>query len=290
MTLIITAMSPHRVVQVSDRRLTLPGGKLYDDEANKAVTVGCGDAYFSVAYTGLARLRDKSTRRWIRTDEWIANSLHDLMQQPGLGTVKELYRAFGSHAKETFDFTPVQRTRKGTTFVFAGFYVRRRPIAFVGALSNMRTTAAGSIKVGQEFDTQSVQSPSPSMPYNELELYVNGMVPALASKDAIAKAIHRRTRVINRKLERAQRGAGQRDDGAIVEELVSVVRMASRHPQYGKYIGRDCMGVQMRSDTTDMVTDTYKENSVEHNFPWMVNKSMVANASWSITQVEEENG
>jgi len=34
--------------------LTLPGGTLHDDEAIKAVTVNCEDAYFSVAYTGTA--------------------------------------------------------------------------------------------------------------------------------------------------------------------------------------------------------------------------------------------
>lgn len=283
MTLIITAMWPHRIVQVSDRRLTLPGGKLYDDEANKAVTVGCDDAYFSVAYTGLASLRDKRTRTWIRTDEWIANSLFELMQQPELGTLKELYRAFGACAEETFDFTPVQCTRKATTFVFAGFFVRTYPTAFVGILSNMQTTEAGNIRVGREFGTQQVWSPNPTMPYNELELFVDGMVPTLASKDAIAKAINRRTRVIERRLERVQRGSGNRDDGAIAEELVKVVRMASRHPQYGKYIGRDCMGVQLNSNTMDMVTDTYKENSIEHNFPWMVNRNGVATVSWSMT-------
>jgi hypothetical protein len=73
-TLIITVMSPYRIMQVSDRRLTLPGGKLYDDEANKAITVNCDDGYFSVAYTGLARLRDRDSREWVRTDEWAAIS------------------------------------------------------------------------------------------------------------------------------------------------------------------------------------------------------------------------
>lgn len=281
-------MSPYRVVQVSDRRLTLPSGKLYDDGANKAVTVSCEDAYFSVAYTGLAHLRDKRTRTWVRTDEWVANSLHDLMQQSGLSTVRNLYRAFGKHAEATFDFTPVQHSRKATAFVFAGFVVGTGTTAFVGVLSNMQTTAASNIKVVRKFDTQQVWSPSPLMPYNELELFVNGMVPTLFSKDHIAKAIHRRTRVINRKLERVQRGPGTRDDSAIVNELVSVVRMASRHPQYGKYIGRDCMGVAINSDTTNMITDTHKENSVERNFPWIVNKNMVATASWSMTPVKEE--
>ncbi len=283
MTLIITAMSPYRIVQVSDRRLTFPGGKLCDDQANKAITVNCDDAYFSVAYTGLARLRDRDSRKWVRTDEWAANTLWAIMQRPGWWEIRELYAAFAKEAERTLKFTPEPLTRKGVTFVFAGFFVRTDATGFVGVMSNMRPTSTGKMKVAREFDTRTVWSPAPWMPYNELELEVHGMVWALHSKDAIAKSINRRTQVIERRLERVQRGAGRRNDGAIVDELVKVVRMANRHPEYGKYIGRDCMGIQMRSDTPDMVTDTYKENSVEHNFPWIVNRNMVTRFSWSLT-------
>lgn len=283
MTLLITALSPYRVIQVSDRRLTLPGGKLYDDETNKAVTVNCDDAYFSVAYTGLARVRDHRTRTWIRTDKWIANSIFDLMQQPGLGTAVQLYRAFGAYAAQTLAFTPVPLTLKGSTFVFSGFFIRNWTTAFVGILTNTRINETDGIRVVREFDTQQVWSPSPTMPYNELELFVDGMFPAILSRDATAKSIYRRMRSVKRRLEENQRGSGNRDDSAIVKELVSWVRMASRHPQHGKYIGRDCMGVQINSENTTMVTDTYKENSIEHNFPWIVNRNMVLTSSWSIT-------
>lgn len=275
-------------MQVSDRRLTLPGGKLYDDEANKAITVNCDDGYFSVAYTGLARLRDRDSREWTRTDKWAANTLWAIMQRPGWWRVIDLYRAFAKEAERTFRFTPEPLTRKGATFVFAGFF-GKNPTGFVGIMSNMVLTRAGRIKVVREFDTQTVWSPAPRMPYNELELFVDGMVPALYSKDAIAKSINRRTQVIRRRLERVQRGSGNRNDGAIVHELVKVVRMASRHPQYGKYIGRDCMGIQMNSETPSMVTDTYKENDVEHNFPWIVSRDMVATFSWSLTPVDDSD-
>ncbi len=120
---------------------------------------------------------------------------------------------------------------------------------------------------------------------NELELFVDGMVPALASNDAIAKAIKRRTRVIERGLERSQRGSGSRNDGAIAEKLVRVVRMASRHPQYGKYFGRDCMTVVTNSEASAMTAHTYMENSVEHDWPWMVySGNIVVGGSYSITK------
>ena len=284
MTLIITALSPYRVVQVSDRRLTLPGGRLYDDEAIKAVVVHCNDAYFSVAYTGLAQVRDRRTRKWERTDRWIANSLHDLMQEPGLGTAVQLYRAFGAYAEETLAFTPVPLTRRGITFVFSGFFVRNWATAFVGILSNMKMVGGERIKIARDFDTQQVWSPSPTMPYNELELFVDGMVPALASNDPTAKAIKRRAGIIKRRLESSQRGSGNRDDGAIADDLVKVIRMANRHPRYGKYIGRDCMTVQINSEMRDMTTHTHMENSVEHDWPWMVSRDMVVGGWYSITK------
>ena len=124
----------------------------------------------------------------------------------------------------------------------------------------------------------------------ELELFVDSMVPALTSNDAIAKAINRRMRVIERRLESSLSGSGNRNDGAIAEELVPVVRTASRHPQYGKYIGRDCMTVITNSESTNsessaMTAHTYIENSVEHDWPWMVySGNMVVGGSYSITK------
>jgi hypothetical protein len=291
MTLIITAMSPYRIVQVSDRRLTLPGGALHDDGAIKAVTVNCDDAYFSVAYTGTAYMLDRSPRQWKRTDMWIASSLHDLMQQ-GYGTARELYRAFGAHAANTVALTPAPLWRLGITFVFARFFVRAKPdgelgtTGFVGVLSNTRMDTAGHNQVVRHFDTQQIWSPAPWIPYNELELNVHGMIPALASKDAIAKSIKRRMGVIERRLERTQRGSGNRNDSAIAHELVRIVRMASRHPQYGKYIGRDCMTVIMNSETPSTTVHTHMENSVEHDWPWMVSRDMVMGGWFSITTDE----
>ena len=203
--------------------------------------------------------------------------------QEWFGTAIELYRAFGAHAAKTVARTPMPLRKPGVTFVFAGFFVRTHATGFVGILSNTHPDAAGNSKVVREFDTQNIWSPAPWMPYNELELYVSGMVSALSSTDAIAKSINRRTRVIARRLERVQRGSGNRDDDAIVSELIKVVRMASRHPQYGRYIGRDCMGIQIGSHTSTMVMGTYKENNIEHNLPWIVNRNMAFEASWSLT-------
>jgi len=62
MTLILTCLTHEHIVQVADRRLTLPDGALYDDDTNKAVFY-CGRV--AVAYTGLARMEGKPTAEWI---------------------------------------------------------------------------------------------------------------------------------------------------------------------------------------------------------------------------------
>ena len=284
MTLIITAASPQTIVQVSDRKLTFPDGRKYRDNANKAIVVWCDDAHFSVAYTRLAHIREKGTNIWTPTDRWIANSLFDLMQQPGLSTIRNLYRAFAVHAEETFaGMRHVTQDRKKTAFIFAGFLGQQRRTSFVGSLSNMRFSPKGYIKVERSFDPMQVWSLKPTMLPNEIEIQIDGRIDALFSKDVAVQAINRRTQVIHRRLERMKR-SGSRSPEEIAEDLVHVVRLASNHPDYGKYIGRDCMVVGCQAGNQDYFADTYKENSIEHDTPWIVNQGMVYQASWSITE------
>lgn len=72
MTLILSCLTPEYIVQVSDRRLTMPNGEIFDDSANKAI-VFLGHA--CIAYTGIAAIGSQ------RTDEWITNQL---VGQPSL--------------------------------------------------------------------------------------------------------------------------------------------------------------------------------------------------------------
>ncbi len=286
MTLILTLLSPTRVVQVSDRRLTDAKGGLVTDNANKAVMVWCDDAYFSVAYTGLAKVRCKDTRAWKSTDRWIADRLCSLMQA-GTTTLPGLLHAFASQAEVTFAVTPIPQNWKGTKFVFAGFFVKTWANAFVGSVSNMRPTAGGGLKVEREFHPSQIHPVRPDMPSKGSELYLDGTVAALASRDAIAKAISRRTEAICKELERVEFEAPGQTDQTVAKELVSVVRMANRHPEYGERIGRDCMAVRIQDDSIGVEADTYKENSIMHDTPIMVTEQGIVSASWSLTPVDE---
>lgn len=68
MTLILSCLTPKYIVQVSDRRLTWPDGRVFDETANKAI-VFHGRA--AIAYTGIALIGSQ------RTDEWIADQILD---------------------------------------------------------------------------------------------------------------------------------------------------------------------------------------------------------------------
>ncbi len=92
MTLILSCITRDHVVQVSDRRLSLLDGTLFDDESNKAV-VYCG--LLAMAYTGFAQLGPSmpgvpENRQWglpavaagPRTDWWIAQLLSEAPDLP----------------------------------------------------------------------------------------------------------------------------------------------------------------------------------------------------------------
>jgi hypothetical protein len=74
MTLILTAVHRHGVIQVVDRLVTRRangGAEQFDPRANKTVLFSARDAFITLAYTGLAYIDG------LPTDQWIAETLRD---------------------------------------------------------------------------------------------------------------------------------------------------------------------------------------------------------------------
>lgn len=72
MTLNITLVMPSYIIQVSDRRMiSVPGGKVYDDNANKGVVVKADDGIFSVLFAGIGKIGTQ------RVDLWLAERMLD---------------------------------------------------------------------------------------------------------------------------------------------------------------------------------------------------------------------
>jgi hypothetical protein len=287
MTLIVTFLSNNKIVQASDRRLTL-NGKLYDDHANKAVTVTCDDAYFSVAYTGLAEVQQKDTRRRMRTDQWIAHTLCELMQQ-GYCDIYSLFYAFANQVEETYRRLPVPLTYQGTKFVLAGYFFRTRASVFSANVSNMIPSERGNYKVQREFRT-SVQSFRPNVPDHESDMFIDGSIQALTSKDALAKSVLRQTRRIHEAIKRTEREATARSEEWIAQQLVQIIRMASHHPVHGKYVNRDCMTVNMTPNGPSFGAYYYSGDRDEFRkyLPYMVTENMIVKGWAAIRPVDPD--
>lgn len=121
MTAILTCITTHYVIQVSDRRLTRPDGRLFEDEENKTVFYS---NIATFAYTGLARLG------WEHTDEWLLEQLADspdlytaIQKLPTAATDK--FRSLPLPGLTTRERSSVRRT----VFVGAGFVTPVGPIA-----------------------------------------------------------------------------------------------------------------------------------------------------------------
>ena len=120
MTLLLTFVSKKFTVQASDRRLTLPNGKIHEELANKS-TMLCGIATF--AYTGLAY-----ASRVERTDELLLRCL----AKPDTN-IKELFDSLAKEAGRQIrniplQVPPTQRSLiRRTSFVGTGFVGLKNP-------------------------------------------------------------------------------------------------------------------------------------------------------------------
>lgn len=122
MTLLQTAFSRDRIIQVSDRRLTLDG-EVFDDEYTKLV---CWNQTFSAGFTGIARI-DRRLRK--STSEWIAEVLCDYpLFELGVQALRQ-------EAENRVSKLPWQDKR--LAIVVAGFDFRQVPL--IAEIANFST-------------------------------------------------------------------------------------------------------------------------------------------------------
>ena len=118
MTLILTLVATNKIVQVSDRRLTL-NGKMHECNANKAICVSCSNAHFSIGYTGVAEIDGQ------RTDYWIVDQIFSIFSsgQQDIGKVGQLLtkKLTAAVSRLTYKGRPVRLEDKGLKLVLAGF-------------------------------------------------------------------------------------------------------------------------------------------------------------------------
>jgi hypothetical protein len=145
LTLVLTAATPKRVMQVSDRRMTYlkPNGTVhhYDDESNKAVLY-CGAA--AISYTGLGELEGQATDWWILEELADARSLSDV------------FHILRTRANEAFDPLRASWSRSALrhTFVVAGWGVfppEDEVQPYITVISNFELDGETAPEAGDEF-------------------------------------------------------------------------------------------------------------------------------------------
>jgi hypothetical protein len=237
MTLIITVATASRAVQASDRRLTRPDGSIFDDEANKAICVGCGDAHFCIGYTGLAFVDGK------RTDEWLVDYLMSIhayrMDVASISAALE--------KRLTATFKPLPKQYRRTTFVLSGF---RRHIPFTMIISNYERENLWPPGEAQDtFSTHVWWLKKGGNPETGYCISING------SQRAVSRPLLRRFKGLLRTSFFQKKGSD-----IVADQLVSLIREAAATPQFGQYIGHNCMAVTISVNPSEsFVTKYYSE-------------------------------
>jgi hypothetical protein len=212
MTLNLTALSPHYVVQVSDRRFTqeTTSGSfaLESDDANKAVVLSCSDSLLAITFTGLGRLRTT------RVDEWLVK----VLQEEALCEL-EADIVIEKFTKLTTDwFRSFRSCWTGQhTFIFAGFQKKSKfnqPRPRLWFVTNAESVGYSSFSAGTVSKTG---------------MYVTGWL------SAFTRAERRRVQAACRKAKNVEQ---------IEATLVDGIRNAASRDHDGP-IGKSCMSISL---------------------------------------------
>ncbi len=114
MTLILNCLTPNYVIQISDRRLMLSSGLVYDDNSNKAIFVN-GNIIFS--YTGLASLDNCKTMN----DDWFLDTLGEVYNRYPNVSLTTTAEHIAEHATEAMSKINADNTLKRLAFVGVGW-------------------------------------------------------------------------------------------------------------------------------------------------------------------------
>lgn len=116
MTLVIAVANADHVIQVSDRRLT-HNTQLVDDASNKAGHAVCEDASFLYSFTGIARVANHSTNRWL------PGALYDAAQKGH--RYHQIVDSFAEEATRYFrsssDIRSLAASYRRLTVLFSGY-------------------------------------------------------------------------------------------------------------------------------------------------------------------------
>lgn len=113
MTLILSCLTSKYAIQVSDRRLTLTNGEIYDEQSNKAILV---NGHMIFGYTGLAYIDNG-----IRSDEWFLNSLVESYKNNPKSSLTSTAEFIAQKASKTMSRLKISPENKRLAWVGIGW-------------------------------------------------------------------------------------------------------------------------------------------------------------------------
>ena len=248
---------------MSDRRLTLDG-KIHEANASKAICVACSDARFSVGYTGVAEIDGQ------RTDYWIVDQVSGIFGSghQDIGTVGRVLTDKLTNAVSRLRYKGrlVRLRDRGLKLVLAGFGgPHNQP--FLAHITNIEPNAQDTFGVVSNF-TSEIWTGARAFEDGSRDnfgLFISGTRAAFTAGDSFANELNKDVIRTTRQIRRIDLGS-KPSSKTTAERLTWLVKRASRHPRYGKYIGRDCLSVVIHPNSPAMPTHYHpgKASTVEH--------------------------
>lgn len=160
MTLILSCLTDRYAIQVSDRRLTLQDGSVYDDDSNKAILVNGRIAF---GYTGLAFLDNGR----IRTDDWFLDALIDSHKANPKASPMDTFKFVAELATQALSNIDTKPEFKRLAFIGIGWLrskVRNGFVPIYLTISNCHDSKGRWISRAQPEFSVLIDSPPDNLP------------------------------------------------------------------------------------------------------------------------------
>lgn len=250
MSLVITALKPKFVVQLSDMRLTdLSTQAVRHEEQTKIAVINTTDAKVVVGWCGFAT--DRHNRH--NTGDWLMDELPRLAScQPAL-RFPDLIKELVVSATAKFQAIAEPLDDKACSIVLAGWASPRPGIAVPMAVS-----------VSNCEDEHWGRSPNTRPTFNAAWLWPSDKAtrePALVIFSGIRQATTQEQGTAIGMLLRRDPTPTE-----VLNACLRVMREAADHPKYGKLIGRNWLGIEVRLDSPESLGHYFPESESPQQF------------------------
>jgi len=217
MTLNLTLATPQYIIQTSDRRMiSVPDGRILNDEANKGLVVKADDGIFSITFAGIGLCNGKRMDMWL-AEKLLDNGVPELPVHKGVEILANL-------ATDWFRTFP-RMVDKRHTFIIAGWEKQGNDSrAVIWRVENCLSKEGGALESAKDtFDIVRFDIGN-----SRANLQGSGLVGAFSRDD-------------RRRLEAMVRTKFSPNQAR--EMLVDIIKRASRDPKWSWGINGNVLAV-----------------------------------------------